>query len=133
MKLLSAVVMSVLFSIGSLTEASAQELASKWVCKKRSRQVYSAFYRTEVVRLPDGQFRFDYGIGDQVQIYDLYFASLVVRDPSSTEEAPQFSSPTDENPRVEVSIQARRGKKRLVFSVTPAGGRTETRGGYICE
>jgi hypothetical protein len=50
--------------------------AQKWVCKKRTRQVYRAFYRTEVVQLPDGSWRFDYGIGDELQIYDLYFAAL---------------------------------------------------------
>jgi hypothetical protein len=128
------IILSFLMSTPSLAiETAGDDVAEKWVCKRRTRQVYRAFYRTEVVKLPDGNWRFDYGIGDELQIYDLYFAALVIPVPGASEDQPKFVSPIGSNPQLAVEIETNRGRKELQFTMTQAGGKPDTRNKYICE
>ncbi len=104
-----------------------------WICKKRSRQVYNAFYRTEITQDVFGNFRFEYGVGDKLQIYELYFAAVVLPVTPPQKTLARYESRIGEQPQVVIEIKEVKKKVRLEFSVTPVGGKPEFRDDYLCD
>lgn len=119
---------AVIFFSLAMSNAASAVGETKVVCTKPSEQPHLPLLRTEVITDKNAQIRFEYGIGDAHQIYELYYFSAVVRTAPNVYETIEGV-----NPHLRVEVRRGRQYKELQFILTNANGAITKREGYRCE
>lgn len=127
-KNMSAIKTLVIVSTFLVSGASAQA-GDKIVCKKRTPQVYTAFYRVEIEQMTSEYTRFEYGIGDSNQTFEIYFRAPVQKISETHYDSVKGTDSAD----LTVDLVKKRGKTQLQFTIVDADGKAYTRKGYVCE